>query len=150
MKEDIELIAAFLRACRELVRFDLKLDFGLGVVDLLRFAGKRIRPSSGSSSCAALSASGWSDAHSSAVGSDLEACFLKFVLDFRLRNDSGVDELSLESMEESSASSDGTDSADRDRIHKKLSSGTFCADAGKGASTASGSSNSILNAGLLP
>jgi hypothetical protein len=58
VKEEIELIATFFRACSELVRFDLKLDFGFGVVDLLRFAGEMIRPSSGSSSCAGFGARG--------------------------------------------------------------------------------------------
>jgi hypothetical protein len=88
--------------------------------------------------------------HSSAAGNDLEACFFKLLIDFRLRSDSGVDKLSFERIDLSSASSDGTDSAETDRVYKNPSSGALSADAGKGASPPSGSSNSMLNAGLLP
>ena len=49
VNDDMELIAAFFRACSDVVRLDVNLDFGFGVACLLISGGDRIMFSSGSS-----------------------------------------------------------------------------------------------------
>ena len=143
----MELTAAFLSACSELVRFDLKLALVLGGGRLTRFGIGTI--SSFESSL--VSANGWSEAQSSDAGSDLDSLsFLKVVIDFRLRNDSGVERLSFEPIERSSASSEGIDSADSDRMFIMRSSGRLSADTEHASSLLSDSSSRTLRAGLLP
>lgn len=112
LNDEREVIAAFLSACREVVMLDLKEDFGFDVGTRLVFEGESMRLSSGSSSSDALSTSGWSDPHSSVAGKDRGLSFFKLGQDLRLRNDPGVDRLPLDKIDLSSASSDGTDSAD--------------------------------------
>jgi hypothetical protein len=145
VREEMELIAAFFSAWRELVKLDLKLGFGFGVFDRSAFDIDRSRSSSGSS---CLGTSGWSEAHSSDLGNDFAFSFLRFWMDFRLHRDSGVDRLSLDNMDLSSASSDGTESADTERVYRKLSSGILSAGVGHGSWPPSGSSNNIPNAEL--
>ena len=80
VKEEMELTAAFLSACRDVVRLDVKLGFGFGVEARL-VLGERIKPSSGSSSSGG-GTRGWLKAHSSAVGRDRPFSLFKLELDF--------------------------------------------------------------------
>lgn len=108
-----------------------------------------IRPSSGSSSSSDAGIRGWFKSHSSIVGTDRGFSFLRLSKDFRLRSDSGVDKLPFDNIERSSSSNDGTDSADVERVDKKLSSTKLSLPGEHCSGLSSPSSNRILSAGLL-
>ena len=146
----IELIAAFFNDCNDAVRFDLKPYFGFGVDALLLLGDDMIKPSSGSSSSSGAGTSGWFKAHSSVVGRDLAFSFLKFDVDLRLRNDSGVVKLPLDNIDLSSSSSnDGTDSTDVVLIYRPSSSDILSPGRTHFSSLSSASSKRTLKAGLL-
>lgn len=149
LNEDMELIAAFLSAWRDVVRFDVNLAFGFGVEARLEFGGDIINPSSGSSSPGGAGIKGWLRAHSSVVGTDRGVAFLRLIKDFRLRRDSGVDKLPFDNIDLSSASKEGTDSADADRVDRKLSSARLSFPGKYCSCLSPSSSNRTLSAGLL-
>ena len=98
------------------MRLDLKVDFSFAVAALPVSARDRFSLSSGSSSCGSPGTRGWFESHSSVAGTDRDVTFFKFDIDLRLCKDSGVEGLPLERMDRSSASKDGIDSADVDRV----------------------------------
>lgn len=111
----MELRAAVFSAWREVVRFEVKVDFGL--VDEVRRPdkGEIMNASSGDSSSSAVGMRGWSKAQSSDVGTDRDICFFRLDMDRLLRTESGVERLPVETMDLSSASSEGTDSEEGER-----------------------------------
>ena len=142
----LKLENAFFNAWKDVVRFDLKLDFGFGVVGLLSSRVARSTLSSNASSYA-LGARGCSDAHSTEAGKERCLSFLKLEYDLALRSDPGVDKLRLDCIDRSSSSRDGTDSRDVDRWSEGPSSGISFGS--YDFSSSSLSSRSMLKVGLL-
>ena len=135
--------AASLRACRDVVRFDLKDD--LGLLPVARSCD--VVKSSSSSSPWGRGIKGWSSQLSrtaGVLGDSLRAT----MLDLRLRIDIGVAGLPMENIEWASPSNDGTESLDSDRSYEDLWYSSDCSELDLASSCSSAFSKRMLK-GLL-
>lgn len=111
LREEMDERAASFRAWRDDVRFDLK-DGRLGRGELrVGVVGVKVS----SSEVSGPETRGWS-VHSSRFGSERDNSLRRSVFDLRLRSEPGVDGLLVESKDRSSASRDGIESLDIDRM----------------------------------
>lgn len=109
-REEIELTAASFSDCKEAVKFDLNEDFDFATTRFCFGSGGK----SSSPSISSVVIRGWSEAQSTDSGSDLGFSFLKFVIDFRLRKEPGVEGLPTDNTDWLSESRDGIESLEAD------------------------------------
>lgn len=127
------------------MRFDLKEDLDLEAA-VVGWMGLKSRASS--SSAVVVVINGWFPTQFSRTGCDRGDSFRMFMLDLRLRIDSGVAGLPKERSERSSASSEGMESLEADRSYSGRLYRLDCQDGDRDSSDSSARSKSMLR-GLL-